>query len=309
MKLVHALLATACAKRLSLAQLSADPIVTKNKPSTAPTDSPPVSTPVGPPASFGPPGGPPPGLESFDLEGLADGPGGASNAFRGSARGSSRGGFKDWGDDEFHDCDYGEPSGGSYFDTDQYSAPTCVNCGCFDHDCDCDGEDCDCDDLNCENVCDFVPEVEECILEDLIGQFPPGGPGNPGNGDENSGELGSAAGSITSTDETNVEQIPDVREDIYQCTNIDHVGETGNKSCYSGCKKKIFELSGKICVQETQSGGLCEGLKEVGDGAQTKVTNVLKKVNDGGVEGDIGAGLCPPGCIQDPGVPTPLPEV
>jgi hypothetical protein len=53
--------------------------------------------------------------------------------------------------------------------------------------------------------------------------------------------------------------IPDRRTDIYCCTNGDGHGKGGNKKCYSGCRKRVFELGGKIYINETQSGGLCEG--------------------------------------------------
>jgi len=46
-------------------------------------------------------------------------------------------------------------------------------------------------------------------------------------------------------------EVPDVRTDIYACTNTEGLAKKGSKSNYSGCRKKIFELSGKICVSET----------------------------------------------------------
>jgi len=180
MKLATALIATAWSKRLTnLAQLSSEPT-----PNGTESVKPPTSSPVSPPGD----------LEEFSLEALAE-PG--STAYRG---------FRDWDRDEF-DCYPGddEPQGGNYFDTDQYSPPSCRHCGSCGYTCDCAGEpDCECDDLDCDNVCDFVPEVDECILEDLIADNPPGGP-DGGNSDDNSGELGSASGSIKTEDITDIE--------------------------------------------------------------------------------------------------------
>ena len=143
-----------------------------------------------------------------------------------------------------------------------------------------------------DGICDFVPEVEECVLEELIATNPPGGPppANPGQG-----EINTQQGTEQTLGETQVTEIPDIRTDIYQCTNTGGESKKGSKSNYSGCKKKIFELSGKICVSETQTGGLCEGLEEKQDGAASSITNKLQTVSDGEVVGTL---PCPPGCCE-----------
>lgn len=98
-------------------------------------------------------------------------------------------------------------------------------------------------------------------------------------------------------------EVPDVRTDIYACTNTEGLAKKGSKSNYSGCRKKIFELSGKICVSETQTGGLCEGLEEKSDGAANSITNKLSTTTDGTVVGNL---PCPEGCCPCDELPQPV---
>jgi hypothetical protein len=87
-----------------------------------------------------------------------------------------------------------------------------------------------------------------------------------------------------------VGDVPNIRRDVFSCTNKGSLAKQGNKSYYSGCKKKIFELSGKIIVAEKQTGGLCEGLKTVGDGNAHFITNELQQQYDQSATGSVG---CP----------------
>jgi len=89
--------------------------------------------------------------------------------------------------------------------------------------------------------------------------------------------LSETLGTTSNVGTTTTSTIPDVRTDIFRCTNKDSQAKRGKKSNYSGCKKKIFELSGQICVAETQTGGICEGDEEIGDGFESAVTNQLEQ--------------------------------
>jgi len=75
-------------------------------------------------------------------------------------------------------------------------------------------------------------------------------PGGIGNAQGNAGKIENSMGSTENIGSINNVEIPDVQTDVYAVTNKENKGKTGNKSCYSGCKKKIFELSGKICISE-----------------------------------------------------------
>lgn len=173
-----------------------------------------------------------------------------------------------------------------FLDSDLYNGKDDLykDCEC-DHCCNC-GDD---DDDDCCVDCDFDPEVEDCILEELVENNPPGG---VGQGDPDQGKLETNLGSTENIGSSSTLEIPDIRQDIYCCTNCDSKQKTGNKSCYSGCRKKIFELSGNICIAETQTGGLCCGDEENCDGVKTCITNKLTKTSDGTVVGNP----CPEGC-------------
>lgn len=171
----------------------------------------------------------------------------------------------------------------------------------------CDSEpDCDCQ-LGVDNVCNFEPTVEDCTLDELIEANPPGGVGSPGNSNSGQANIQETKGTTQTLGETTNVEVPDLRTDTYECMNTDSHKKTGNKTCYNGCRKKMFELSGNICVKETQSGGLCEGVEEYSDGARGTVTNNLQKVIDQGVVGNL---PCPEGCVcncPDPQPPIALP--
>ena len=159
-------------------------------------------------------------------------------------------GFENLSLDSFHSC---HNRGG-------------FGCSCFDNG---DQEECPCK-LDDEDICDFDPEIEDCTLDELIDANNPGG---VGNADEEQGKIENTKGSTKTLGETNFEEVPDINTNIYAVTNKENKAKTGNKSCYSGRRNKIFELSGKICISETQTGELCEGLEENGDGCSTCVTN------------------------------------
>lgn len=154
---------------------------------------------------------------------------------------------------------------------------------------------------NLGEVCDFDPTVEDCNLDDLVNDNSPGG---VGQGNSGQGSVQEILGSTQNVGETLTTTIPDQRTDTYKCTNTDSHAKTGNKKQYSGCRRKIFELSGKICVAETQEGGLCEGNEEVGDGAATSIQNELRRTYD---QEAVGTLPCPEGCQCncDPGTTDP----
>ncbi len=102
------------------------------------------------------------------------------------------------------------------------------------------------------------------------GSEPIGGVGQTNSGQ---GTVEENVGTTTTVGQSTTANVPDVRTDVFKCTNNNSLAKRGNKSKFSGCKKKMFELSGSICVSETQMGDLCEGDEEVGDGYDTAVTN------------------------------------
>ena len=213
--------------------------------------------------------------DDFDLHDLEDYDG--SQARRGGSgckRCKGRGGF------DFFDSDYGKRK-----------------CSCCDSDSDSSHDDMGC---SLDEVCDFVPAVDECVLDDLIAANPPGGVGSPPGQFPGQAVIDSTSSTQQTVGETQSLEVPDVRTDIYACTNTEGLAKKGSKSNYSGCKKKIFELSGKICVSETQTGGLCEGLEEKSDGAASSITNKLSTTSDGTVVGEL---PCPPGCCECDPVP------
>lgn len=183
----------------------------------------------------------------------------------------------------------------------------CMSCGGDTCNCNhvCDSEpDCDCQ-LGVDNVCNFEPVVEDCTLDELIENNPPGGVGNTPNDNEGQANIQETQSKTQTLGETTNVEIPDLRTDTYECMNTDSHKKSANKSCYNGCRKKMFELSGNICVKETQSGGLCEGNEEFCDGARGTVTNSLQKVIDQDVVGNL---PCPEGCICNcPEPPIALP--
>lgn len=89
-----------------------------------------------------------------------------------------------------------------------------------------------------------------------------------------------------------------MRADIYSCTNSNTENEEGNKQCFSGTRKKIFDICGSIEISETQTGGLCEGKKNKSDGAAAEITNNVTKTSDETVSP---GGVCPPWCCPSPG--------
>lgn len=140
-------------------------------------------------------------------------------------------------------------------------------------------------------MCNFDPTVEDCKLDDLVGDFDPGS--GVGQGQTGQGTTQEQLGSTSTNLATNTQDIPNLRTDIFSCTNKGCLSKQGNKSCYSGCKKKIFELSGKIVVAERQTGDLCEGLKTVGDGRSHFITNQLRKEYDSTAIGSVGCPCAP----------------
>jgi len=45
---------------------------------------------------------------------------------------------------------------------------------------------------NLDEVCDFVPTVPECVLDELIAAHPPGGVGSPPPTNPGQGQIGTA---------------------------------------------------------------------------------------------------------------------
>ena len=116
------------------------------------------------------------------------------------------------------------------------------------------------------DICDFVPEVEECDLQVICDNA--AGQETPGQGSEQEQST-----KDVKLGETSIENIPDVRTDTYCCTNGDCHQQCADKTCFSGSRKKKFDICGCIEITESQCGELCNGSEKLGDKTAKCTTN------------------------------------